>query len=528
MTDSTLPTPETILAQFAALTANDANESETRLKVITDVLYHVLGWTHSDVQSEERVSEDGSTTWADYTIRTGMTALVIEAKRVGVTFDEIPDTRRTHLRGKIVSGHTGKAITQARDYARKLGIPFAVVTNGDTWIVFPASRTDQIPFSDSSAIIFPSLKSALDDDFAEFYELLSRDGVINGSLENELLGRIENQLESRRLNNFFNEGFSKITRHSLYPMIEDAIVTAFTEDIVNNDPSLLEKMYVRTPDRLRFDNRVKVHIAKRESVSSKSPIRVVREKGARHVANLIADAGNRARPVAMLVLGQVGAGKTTFLHHTRKVSAAKELEPRTDRPYPHWFHVDFRNYSKEESSLAFLVEILKKSINDDPFLSDYERCIKHAYKDEIDALFRGPLFLLSNDETERKRNISSLIMKDYSDGLPYVEKILKYAARSSAVFLAVDNVDQFEDEEIQSNIFSDSMALSQKIGASLICSMRESTYIHHKNTPIFDAFDFDPLSIEPPLGSGLIDGHSQNMTVAARAMAEKKAFGHLS
>ena len=30
------------------------------------------------------------------------------------------------------------------------------------------------------------------------------------------------------------------------------------------------------------------------------------------------------------------------------------------------------------------------------------------------------------------------------------------------------------------------------------------------------------------LGSGLIDGHSQNMTVAARAMAEKKAFGHLS
>lgn len=35
-------------------------------------------------------------------------------------------------------------------------------------------------------------------------------------------------------------------------------------------------------------------------------------------------------------------------------------------------------------------------------------------------------------------------------------------------------------------------------------------------------------NVKMRLGSGLIDGHSQNMTVAARAMAEKKAFGHLS
>jgi hypothetical protein len=30
------------------------------------------------------------------------------------------------------------------------------------------------------------------------------------------------------------------------------------------------------------------------------------------------------------------------------------------------------------------------------------------------------------------------------------------------------------------------------------------------------------------LGSRLIDGQSQNKTVAARAMAERKTFGHLS
>src|SRR3569623_441382 len=493
------PTPETILAQYDALSLHEANEADTRLKVINDVLYGVLGWTHADVHTEERVSEDDATTWADYTLRTGMTALVVEAKKVGVSFSEAPDTRRAQLKGKLVSGETGKAIVQARDYARKLSIPFAVATNGNTWIIFPATRTDQVRFADSSAIIFPTLKSALDTDFAEFHDLLSRDAVINGSLENELLGRIENQIEDRRLNRFFPTGFSRITRHSLYPLIEDAIVTAFTEDVVNADPDLLAKMYVRTPDRTRFDNRVRIHILKRENVASKAPIKALREKEGIAGTGRIADAGNRARPLAMLVLGQVGAGKTTFLQHTRKASAADIFEPKSDRPYPHWFHVDFRPFAKDESSLEFLTAALLNGINNDPFLSDYERCGRHAYKDDIEALFRGPLYLLRDDEAERKRRISQILMDEYSKGLPYVEKILRYAARNSAIFLVVDNIDQFDDDSVQASIFSDAMAVSQKIGANLICAMREGTYVHHKNSPVFDAFDFDPIAIEPPV-----------------------------
>lgn len=106
------PNPASILAQYDALLLHDANEADTRVKVINDILYHVLGWTHSDIHNEERVSEDGATTWADYTIRTGMTAIVVEAKRAGVAFEEVPDTRRMRLRGKIMSGATGEAIIQ--------------------------------------------------------------------------------------------------------------------------------------------------------------------------------------------------------------------------------------------------------------------------------------------------------------------------------------------------------------------------------------------------------------------------------
>jgi predicted type IV restriction endonuclease len=136
-----MPTPVEIVAQYDQLKLYEANEAETRLKVINDVLFGVLGWTRADVEVEQRVSEDGKATWADYLLKTGMAAIVVEAKKVGVTFDEMPDVRRAQLKGKFLSGVTGDAIRQARDYARKLGVPFAVVTNGNSWIVFPATLT---------------------------------------------------------------------------------------------------------------------------------------------------------------------------------------------------------------------------------------------------------------------------------------------------------------------------------------------------------------------------------------------------
>lgn len=70
-----MPSAAEIIAQYDHLTLHDANEAETRLKVINDVLYSVLGWSHADVNVEQRVSEDGTTTWSDYTLKTGMAAI---------------------------------------------------------------------------------------------------------------------------------------------------------------------------------------------------------------------------------------------------------------------------------------------------------------------------------------------------------------------------------------------------------------------------------------------------------------------
>ncbi|KJE34434.1 hypothetical protein UF64_15300 [Thalassospira sp. HJ] len=493
-----LVTPEQLLDDYNKLADRQANEAETRLKLIDKIVFDVLGWTHDDVEVEERVSEDKTTQFADYTIRTVSTSLLIEAKRVGVASFDVPKKRRELLGRKMVSGEVGDAIKQARDYARKLSIPFAVVTNGSQWVVFPATRTDAVSFEKSSAIIFPDIESVLNNDFSEFYDLLSRDAVISGSLENDLLGQKEDQIIGRRLNLYFKNSFSKISRSSLFPLIEDEVVTAFSEDLVSSDVDLFSKCYVDTPDRLKFDSRIGMHLTRRDNPAKSSPMKVMTASGKSSFSDAISRASDNVRPLALLVLGQVGAGKTTFINHVRLVRERERFEPRKDAPYPHWIYVDCRKLSRYEDALEFFVSVMFDYIAQDEFLSSYERCVKHAYKSDIDSLLAGPLKIISDDEPLQRVKISEFLSEEYKNKKSYVENILKYAAKNCAVFLVVDNVDQFEDQSVQESIFSDAIAIAQRLNLSLVLAMRDATYVANKARPIFDAFDFDPIQVDAP------------------------------
>lgn len=490
--------PRSLLHVHEKLHLENANEAETRLKLIDRILFEVLGWTHADVTIEQRVSEDGKTEFTDYIIRTGFASLVIEAKRVGTAEYEVPNKRKELLGRKLVSGSVGDAIIQARDYGRKLGIPFAVVTNGSQWIIFPASRTDLVTFEQSSAIIFPSITSALGDDHLEFRELLSRDSVIGGALDNELLGRKGDQQIERRLNQFFQTPFTRVVRSSLFHLIESEITTAFSEDIVSADRELFRKCYVDTPERLKYDKRIGMHLARRDNPTGLPMTRALSGQGRATLGDAIDRATRNVRPLALLILGSVGTGKTTFITHIRQVREANRFVPRPDAAYPHWIYIDCRKLSQSENPLDYIIGCVFEYIVADEFLSDYQRCIQHAYKTEIAALKKGPLSLLSFDEKEVARQVSEYLKTEYDAKKPFVEKIIGYAAKNVAVFLVVDNVDQFEASDFQARIFSDAIALAQRLGISLVLAMRDSTFVENRARPIFDAFDYDPIQVETP------------------------------
>lgn len=486
-----------LLTAHARLALGNANEAETRKKLIDKILENILGWDDTDISYEERVSEDQNTTFADYIIRTADVSLLVEAKRIGRTFDVVPTQKRVKLSGRIMEGELGSAIIQARDYCRKKSIPYAVVTNGGQWIIFPAVRTDGVSFADSYAVVFDSLDRILGEELEHFFEILSRGAVVEGNLAIELLGRKTDQFEERRLNKFF-KGTHVKRQNPIYPLIENEVVGAFSDSIIGAEDFLLEKCYVKNADRQKFDNRISMHLQKREPLFSVQPKKPMRKKESSSLVNSISAASAARRPLAILILGTVGTGKTTFLQYTRKVASAEYFAKDQHLPYPHWIDVDFRDFSKSESPLDFIYGHLFNYINSDPYFTNFNRGVRPAYRNDIEALRSGPMFLLAKNEEEFDKKITEIIISDYNARQPYVDKLFAHAAKSAPIFLVVDNVDQFEEDSAQSEIFSDAMAIASRLSLNLIIAMRESTYVNHRGSATFDAFDFDPLHIEPP------------------------------
>lgn len=512
--------PQSILNAYEKIDLSNANEATTRLKVIDRVIKEILGWTDDDIKVEENVSEDGNTTYADYILSTANLAIVIEAKKVGVIFELVDkEKRKQKLTNSFVSGELGKAIIQARDYARKLSISFAAITNGNAWIVFPAQRNDQVTFSDSFAIIFPSLKSILKDDYQEFVDLLSRDAIIDGSLESSLIGRSENQFGTRKLSHAFTPTTRASTSNPIYPLIEEAVVTAFSDSISDLDSSLLQKCYVTTPETIKFDNRINLQISKREQLFGKHVTRPLKASESDVFKRKLIDSTKNIKPLAILLLGSVGAGKTTFLNYTRKVKVPSYFEKKQTGFYPHWIYVDFRDCEDPSKSTEFIYDKIKNYFITDDYFKKYERSIAPAYKEEVDALKSGPLYLISKDEEKFNTEVISIIRSDYEKGIPYVDKLIKYTAKHCSIFLVIDNVDQIESEENQSKLFAETIAIGHKLGINLIMSIRGTTYAKHKNSATFDAFDFDPLLIDAPKISSVL---SKRFALAKQLLSGKK------
>ncbi|WP_309373018.1 hypothetical protein [Rhodoferax sp.] len=279
---------------------------------------------------------------------------------------------------------------------------------------------------------------------------------------------------------------------------------AFSDSIVELQPDSFEKCYVATPESIKFDHKIKMHVGKRESVVGGVITRPMKDKDAQALYSRVVDVGKRRRPLALLVLGTVGAGKTTFLHYTRKIRLRDYFDVAGKVTKPQWAHLDFLSNPPGNSASDFIYRALREYIGADEFLGDAGACVERAYADEIRALKTGPLSRLVNFQEKMDEKISDLILQDYRDIRPYVDRVIKYATNSQPFFLVIDNVDQIENEEEQSRLFTEVLAIARNLSLNLILSLRPATFAKHRNSPAIDAFDFETVQIDPPKISSVI------------------------
>lgn len=148
-------------------------------------MFECLGWDRNDCIAEERL--DGAIT--DYTFQSPQRVLILEAKREGSTFDIPVGKDRAHKRSiSFFRKHQSavyEAIEQCIRYCQERGTNFGVVSNGRQYIAFLASRVDGVPPLEGDGLVFPSI-DAIRADFVMAWSCLSKDGVLARRLANEL------------------------------------------------------------------------------------------------------------------------------------------------------------------------------------------------------------------------------------------------------------------------------------------------------------------------------------------------------
>ncbi|MFV3408785.1 hypothetical protein ACNH6C_09275 [Bdellovibrio bacteriovorus] len=485
---------EKLISRASTLRLSDANEATTRLQIIDDMLRLVLGWTIEDLSVEERVSEDKNTTFADYILRTANTSIIVEAKKIGESFSLPSNHTNLKLGGVLSQGAVGEATRQVRDYCRKKAVPFAIATNGSEWIIFPAVRTDGVSFEETYAKAFRSLED-IKTRFVEFWELVSRERVMEGNLENEFLAQKESQTR-RCLRDTIEDSNFRMGRNSFFEYIEPAVNYALTDEAILKNPEALEYCYVKTNERLKFDGRIRMYIQDVKPSLGHVSQRIKDRNANNPLQKAITKSGELKVQKFIVLLGPVGAGKTTFLNYVRNVSGAAEINNKIL-----WLTLDFKKATRQDNVRSFIYSELRDAIEEDKQfdLGDWDITISRAYEEKINNLKRGPLKpLVKSNPDQFDIRISEMVNKEREEYEPYVNQVLSYSSDLRPTYIIFDNVDQIEDLAFQASIFIEAQAVARKTGSNTIICLRESTFQKHRNDPIFDAFQFESFYIEAP------------------------------
>lgn len=465
----------------------EASEAQTRYTIIDGMIRNVLGWEDQQVTVEERTCE-ASLCWVDYILRTGDRVVLVEAKRYGAAFPTPTSRRRLKLSGSVLGvGDVARAITQAHDYARQVDVDLVVVTNGDAWCLFHPNARD----GNADAHLFTPF--AARDQAQPLYEILAEPNVREGSLSllADELPPVENRLIQE-----LDQVDGRVDRNNIADFIAPALNKALYSDSLLQDTEDLRRCFIPTDARSKFDNLLQMHLSDPKPDAVKPARRIRTGKAAGQLEQLVQTGEPSHAPPVTLIIGPVGAGKSTYLAHFQRVVAADLLVRRA----AHWICVDFEKMGPSASPRKFLyaelLEYLGEQKQGNP--ADFEHAVQPAYEGELAALIRGPLAPIRNNAEKLDEAIANHIHHDYQRIEPYVDKVYTYLSAHHLTVVVLDNVDLLEDDGLESAVFAEGLAFSKRVHCHVIVSIRDSTFVRHRTDSVFDAYELRKLWLDPP------------------------------
>ena len=154
------------------------NESTTRLLAIDTMLFDVLGWEKTEVETEKYNRAVG---YSDYAfIVNGSVSLILEAKRQGKGFVlpelKLPSEPIGFSLLTQESPEAEKALRQVIGYAAAEGARYVAISNGHQWLLMQAFIPN-VPVDKRSVFVFESLEAIKEDKFRLFHSCFGPEGI---------------------------------------------------------------------------------------------------------------------------------------------------------------------------------------------------------------------------------------------------------------------------------------------------------------------------------------------------------------
>jgi len=472
------------------------NEATTRLHIIDTLFTTCLGWDKSMIVLEQQF--DGE--YADYVFNISRPILIVEAKKEGdyytlpVGFTQVDYSLKTLYDD---NKNLKKAVDQVARYCQTRGVQYAAISNGHQIIVFLATRTDGISPLEGRALAFPSLEHMYEH-FIVLWNSLSPKALEEDLPIRRLLNIPKRPLPAKlsaQLPAYPGNKRRNIFQTDLQFMSELVLEDLPREDEI--EVAYLTECYYRSGSISQYALISKAILEARyasllpTSYPSPAVVPAVDKSGVS--TDLLANALSN-RPI--LVIGDVGVGKTMFLRHLLKIDAAEQLKNAIA------LCIDLGSKATLTTDISeFVINELGNQLNDSFGIDIYrDGFVRGIYAANLNRFSKSPVARLReiDPNTYQREEVRFLLELTNNKGnhlIRAVEYIVKTTNRQIVVFL--DNSDQ-RDDSTQQKAFLIAQEFAKNTKATVFISLRPETFYRSLRAGALSGYHPKAFTISPP------------------------------
>lgn len=485
-----------------------SNEAETRFHFIDGLLTDCLGWDKQDIHVEHH--EDGD--FADYELGRPTRVLIVEAKKAGLPFTFPVEHSAKRCIVPIASlldadPSLAAALKQCQDYCVRRGVQYGVVCNGPQLVAFLASRSDGIAPLKGKAIAVNG-ESQLLHNFTLLWQHLSPWAVVEKRL-GQLLSAAVGSALPRKLSTLLLE-YPRFRYRNQSQEELRTVADLLLEDVTvvpEIEPEFYRQCYCESGALSSFA------ILSKDLINARYAALFDSKQDAPQVTSIANGSGDllsssnavaeaiAKRPIVLI--GDVGVGKTSFLKHLIYVRAEAEFGKSI------YVYIDLGSQGALESDLkTFVLDEIERQL-----LSRYgvdiqqKEFVRGVYDLDVKR-FRAGVWsdIYETDRALYDEKLRDLLSEKLRNKASHAQHSIKHIARGrkTDVILILDNADQ-RDLDTQQAAFLIAQNFAREWDAIVFIAVRPQTFHQSKRAGALSAYPPKVFTISPPRPEQLLE-----------------------